>query len=88
MPELIRPFDEDGISRGANGIKHFDELPGSLVEMLRASADVAPDTDAVIELDGPKVTYRELWDRAARVAGGLRESGLRRGDRVALRYGN
>src|SRR6185437_7461782 len=28
----------------------------------------------------------QLWDRAARVAGGLRESGLKAGDRVAVRY--
>jgi long-subunit acyl-CoA synthetase (AMP-forming) len=29
-----------------------------------------------------------LWDRAARVAGGLSASGVARGDRVALRLGN
>jgi long-chain acyl-CoA synthetase len=56
--------------------------------MLRTSVDEAPDRDAVVQLDGPRVTYRELWDRAARVAGGLRESGLGRGDRVAIRHGN
>jgi long-chain acyl-CoA synthetase len=42
----------------------------------------------VVELDGPRVTYGELWDRAARVAGGLRAAGIGRGDRVAIRYGN
>ena len=32
------------------------------------------------------MTYRQLWDRAARVAGGLRATGLQPGDRVAVRY--
>ena len=38
--------------------------------------------------DGPRLTYAELWDRAARVAGGLRSAGVGRGDRVAIRLGN
>ena len=77
-----------GVVRDDAGIKHFTDLPSSLVEMLRASVDEAPDRLAVVELDGPRLTYRELWDRAARVAGGLRELGIRRGDRVAIRHGN
>ena len=88
MPEVIEPFDMSGMNRGADGIKRFDDLPRSLVEMLRASVHAAADRDAVVQLDGPRVTYRDLWDRAARVAGGLREQGLARGDRVAIRYGN
>src|SRR4029077_1240109 len=39
-------------------------------------------------LGGGRVTYRELWDRAARVAGGLKRLGVKRGDRVAIRLGN
>jgi acyl-CoA synthetase (AMP-forming)/AMP-acid ligase II len=56
--------------------------------MLRSSVDAAPDAEAVVELDGPRLTYRELWDAATRVAGGLREGGVERGDRVAIRHGN
>jgi long-chain acyl-CoA synthetase len=88
MVDVVEPFDMSGIVRDGRGIKQFADLPGSLVEMLRRSVDAAPDRDAVIELDGPRVTYRELWDRAARVAGGLRSAGVGRGDRVAIRYGN
>ena len=33
-----------------------------------------------------RLTYRQLWDRASRVAGGLRAAGVRPGDRVAVRY--
>src|SRR5205085_4859696 len=32
--------------------------------------------------------YRELWDRSARVAGGLRAAGVQRGDPVAIRLPN
>jgi long-chain acyl-CoA synthetase len=52
--------------------------------MLRERVDLAADAPAVIEVGGPEVTYRELWDRAARVAGGLRAAGLERGDRAAI----
>jgi long-chain acyl-CoA synthetase len=88
MAGLIEPFDTSGVVRGDDGIRRFAELPGSLVEMLRRSVDDAPERDAVVELDGPRLTYRELWDRSAQVAGGLREAGIGRGDRVAIRYGN
>ena len=88
MVDLIQPWDMSGIVRDDRGVKHFSELPGSLVEMLRTSVDASPGAEALVELDGPRLTYRELWDRAARVAGGLREAGLGQGDRVAVRYGN
>jgi long-chain acyl-CoA synthetase len=85
---LIEPFDMSGVVRDPGGGKRFDSLPSSLVEMLRASTDMTPDAEAFVELDGPRVTYAQLWDAAARVAGGLRRDGLRRGDRVAVRHGN
>ncbi len=82
------PFDTSGITTDAAGIKHYEALPSSLVDMLRHSVDAHPDRDALVELDGPRVSYRELWDRAAGVAGGLRAAGVRAGDRVAIRLGN
>ncbi len=88
MGVLIEPFDMTGVVRGADGVKRFEALPASLVEMLRTSVDQAPDDEAVVELDGPRVTYAELWDAASRVAGGLRADGVGRGDRVAIRHGN
>ena len=87
-PDERRVFDEYGIRRDGHGIKRYDELPGSLVEMLRASVERDPHAEAVVELGGVRLTYRELWDRATRVAGGLRAAGVRAGDRVAIRYGN
>ena len=57
--------------------------------MLRASVERQGAAEAVAETGGgPRLSYVELWDRAARVAGGLRALGVQRGDRVAIRLGN
>lgn len=85
---MIRPFDQTGITRDADQIAHYDQLANSLVEMLRHTVDRYPNTEAVVEIDGERISYRELWDRAARVAGGLRALGIAHGDRVAIRLGN
>jgi long-chain acyl-CoA synthetase len=85
---MIRPFDYSGITRDSNGIAHYDDLCDSLVEMLRATVDKSPDHEAIVELGGERINYRQLWDRAARVAGGLKQTGINRGDRVAIRLGN
>jgi long-chain acyl-CoA synthetase len=85
---VTHPFDESGVERDAAGVKHYTDLPDSVVAMVRASVDRDPGGEAVVEVDGPRLTFRELWDRAARVAGGLRAAGVGRGDRVAIRLGN
>jgi len=85
---MIRPFDSTGITRGEDGIARYDNLHSSLVEMLRASVDESPNSEAIVEIGGERVNYRQLWDRASRVAGGLVGSGIRRGDRVAIQLGN
>jgi len=74
--------------RGSDGIARYTNRPGSLVEMLRATVDRVGDGLAVAEIGGERVTYRALWDRAARVAGGLRAEGVQPGDRVAIRLPN
>ncbi|HTS48551.1 MAG TPA: AMP-binding protein [Bryobacteraceae bacterium] len=85
---MIRPFDQSGIVRGSDNIARYQGRPGSLVEMLRATVDRAPTNEAIVELGGERINYRELWDRAARVSGGLKKLGIQRGDRVAIRLGN
>ncbi len=85
---MIRPFDQSGITRGADNIARYDGRPESLIAMLRATVDRTPANDAVVELGGGRINYRELWDRAARVSGGLKNQGIQRGDRVAIRLGN
>src|SRR5947208_16115253 len=86
--KMIRPFDYAGITRDAGGIAHYSDRPNSLVEMLRTTVDKSPEHEAIVELGGQRVTYRHLWDRATRVAGGLKKSGIDRGDRVAIQLGN
>lgn len=85
---MIRPFDESGITRGADGIRRYDKLPDSLVSMLRATCERMPHQEAVVEVNGPRIDYATLWERSARIAGGLLAQGIRRGDRVAIRLGN
>ncbi|HTX30096.1 MAG TPA: AMP-binding protein [Solirubrobacteraceae bacterium] len=78
------PFDATGVERGSDGIARYADLPRSLVQMLRASVERDPGARAIAEVGGETLTYEELWDRAARVAGGLRAAGLERGDRAAI----
>jgi long-chain acyl-CoA synthetase len=87
MAEL-HPFDESGVVRDAAGAKRYTAIPGSVVELLHATVEAFPDQEAIVELDGARLSYRELWDRSSRVAGGLRSAGVRRGDRVGIRHGN
>jgi acyl-CoA synthetase (AMP-forming)/AMP-acid ligase II len=56
--------------------------------MLRATVDRTPQNEAIVEIGGERIDYQDLWDRSARVAGGLKNQGVKRGDRVAIRLGN
>src|SRR3954453_9475429 len=82
------PFDTAGVEQGSDGIKRYTNSPRSLVEMLRASVERDRAAPAIIEVGGPSYSYGELWDAAARVAGGLRANGVQRGDRTAILLGN
>lgn len=82
-PRGDNPFDHAGVERRSDGTAVYSSLPRSLVHMLDATVRRSPDARAVTEVDGASLSYRELWDRAAAVAGGLRREGVTRGDRVA-----
>ncbi|GAB4013871.1 class I adenylate-forming enzyme family protein [Nocardioides ultimimeridianus] len=86
VPRDHNPLSRDGVTVDEQGVPHFDGLPDSLIASLRRHVEATPDVEAVVELDGERLTYQQLWDRAARVAGGLRAAGVRRGDRVAVRH--
>ena len=85
---MAAPFDSSGIERDEHGVAHYTDRPDSLLALLRTSVERDPDHAALVEIGGPTVSYQELWDRSARVAGGLRAQGIERGDRVANRLGN
>ncbi|HEU4363253.1 MAG TPA: class I adenylate-forming enzyme family protein [Mycobacterium sp.] len=86
IPRQHNPFPMTGVSRDNRGIPHYDHLPETLLDLLAEQVETQPDSEAVIELGADRVTYRQLWQRAARVAGGLHAGGLLRGERVGLRY--
>jgi len=85
---MASPFDTSSIKTGPDGIRRYEGMPANLVTMLQRSVEIAPDREAVCELGGERVAYRQFLDRAARVAGGLRDAGVRPEDRVAIRLGN
>ncbi|MGC1151440.1 class I adenylate-forming enzyme family protein, partial [Mycobacterium sp.] len=86
VPTALSPFSQTGIFYDEHDIPHYEALPSSLLEMLESHVTDRPEAEAVVELGGQRLTYRQLWDRAARVAGGLRTAGLQPGARVALRH--
>jgi long-chain acyl-CoA synthetase len=88
LPRGRNPFDETGVQRDADGVARYTDRPPSLPAMLKASVERDAAAVALVEVGGPSITYGELWERAARVAGGLRDAGVGRGDRVATRLAN
>src|SRR3954468_754600 len=82
------PFDTSGVERGPDGVLRYTDRPASVVALLRASVERDPGAPAIVDLEGPRLSYQELWDRGARVAGGLRAAGVGPGDRVAVRLLN
>jgi len=85
---MTYPFDRSDVVRGHGNISRYSGLANSLLEMLRATVDRTPGNEAIVEIGGARINYGELWDRSARVAGGLKKQGVQRGDRVAIRLGN
>jgi acyl-CoA synthetase (AMP-forming)/AMP-acid ligase II len=86
-PRIV-PFPMADIERTDDGVLRYTKRMPSLVELLRRTVERHADQEALVELGGERLTYQQLWDRAARVAGGLGAGGISRGDRVAIRLGN
>ncbi|MDX6702811.1 MAG: long-chain acyl-CoA synthetase [Baekduia sp.] len=82
------PFPTSGVARDAEGVLRYTGLARSVPELLRASVARDPGAEALAVVGGERLTYAELWDRAAHVAGGLRAAGIAPGDRVAIRLPN
>src|SRR5712691_9787390 len=87
-PRGANPFDSTGVRPDENGVRRYADLHDSIVAMLRDTVEASPRAEALAEVGGERISYRQLWDRASRVAGGLRAEGIRPGDRVAIRLPN
>ncbi len=72
------------LSRGADGILRYGNLSPALTELLDLQVHAFANREAVVEVGVGRLTYRELWHSASRVAGGLQEHGIGYGDRVAV----
>jgi malonyl-CoA/methylmalonyl-CoA synthetase len=59
-------------------------LPGTLPALFAAGRPEDPDTVFLEIPGGDDLTYGETWERAGRLANGLRAAGVGPGDRVAL----
>jgi long-chain acyl-CoA synthetase len=88
LPRGRNPFDESGVVRDEDGRARYIDRPASLTDMLRRSVERDGGAVALLEVGGRSLSYDELWQRAARVAGGLAAAGVGRGERVALHMGN
>ncbi|APA96082.1 class I adenylate-forming enzyme family protein [Nocardia seriolae] len=76
---------ENPLARAADGILRYGNLTPALTELLDIQVHTFAAREAVVEIGGPRLTYRELWYSASRIAGGLQEHGIGYGDRVAVR---
>jgi len=65
----------------------FTERPKSIWEMVATAALRNPDGEALI-CGKRRMDWRDVALQSARIAAGLRDKGLKRGDRIALLLGN
>ncbi|MEV6432072.1 AMP-binding protein [Nocardia sp. NPDC051463] len=75
---------DNPLARGADGVLRYGNLTPALTELLDLQVHAFASREAVVEIGGPRLTYRELWHSASRIAGGLQEHGIGYGDRVAV----
>ncbi|MCP2296359.1 Acyl-CoA synthetase (AMP-forming)/AMP-acid ligase II [Nocardia amikacinitolerans] len=83
-PLTNSPACGNPLARGADGVLRYGNLTPALTELLDLQVHAFAAREAVVELGGPRLTYRELWHTASRIAGGLQEHGVGYGDRVAI----
>jgi acyl-CoA synthetase (AMP-forming)/AMP-acid ligase II len=72
---------------GDRMVPAFCERPGSIAAMVADAVTRNGDGEALVCGD-VRLTWRELAQRAARIAAGFEKLGLQRGDRVAILLGN
>ncbi|MBF6174549.1 class I adenylate-forming enzyme family protein [Nocardia blacklockiae] len=84
-PQSRNTWCDNPLARGADGVLRYGNLNPALTELLDVQVHAFSGREAVVEIGGPRLTYRQLWHAASRIAGGLQEHGIGYGDRVAVR---
>ena len=59
QPRGENPFDTTGVQRDERGAARYDNLPQSVVSMLRATVDAHGEVEALVEVNGPRYTYAQ-----------------------------
>ncbi|HRU38787.1 MAG TPA: AMP-binding protein, partial [Candidatus Goldiibacteriota bacterium] len=59
----------------------------NLIDVMKRSAEQSPNK-IYLKYGKTRVTFRQFYDSALKMAGGLRELGLKKGDRAALLLNN
>lgn len=59
----------------------------TLLHVVRRGAEAHPDAPAISD-ENISLSYRQLWDRACTIAGGLRNAGVQAGERVLMMLDN
>lgn len=76
-------------SRGEYSVRAYRDRPETVDEMFRNAVEAAPDREAFVFPEaGVRVTYAELEDRVASIAGGLQAAGVDAGDNVMIHLSN
>jgi len=89
-PQTRNPWSGNPVARGADGVLRYGNLNPALTELLDVQVHAFSGREAVVEIGGPdgcerRLSYRQLWHSASRIAGGLQDHGIGYGDRVAVR---
>jgi len=74
--------------RYASGGESRELYAPNLAIAFSKTVERLPDDAAIIDAEGKETTWSELSDRAARIAGGLAELGVGKGDAVAMMLNN
>ncbi|MFD7420120.1 amino acid adenylation domain-containing protein [Streptomyces californicus] len=81
--ELLDRDERDRVARLGRPAAGPARTPDTLPRAFARVAAAAPDAIALCD-GGSELSYRELDERSARIAAGLRARGVRRGDRVGV----
>ncbi len=63
IPRTDNPFPRRKFRATSNGIPRFDDLPPTLLDVLRSHVEIRPDSEAVAEVGGDRLSYLTVLGR-------------------------